>query len=153
MFKLVYVALNVRPEEQQRAILLLGLGFFMGIFLATYQLASETQLITQAGSSEDSSQLIRQGLFAAALLGVITTGLFAFFQNKISYGIFSVLNLIAIFIVVSGFYVLHRVLPEEYMLALSFAQFATLGPVVAVFLLGFWGVLAVFLIFVNPSES
>ena len=97
MFKLIYAALNVRPEEQQRAILLLGFGFFMGIFLATYQLASEAQLITQAGSTEDSSQLIRQGLFAAAILGVISTALFAYFQNKISYGIFSVINLVLIF--------------------------------------------------------
>lgn len=140
MFRLIYAALNVRPEEQQRAILLLGFGFFMGIFLATYQLASETELITQAGSSDDSSQLIRQGLFAAAILGVITTALFAFFQNRISYGVFSIINLLIIFSTVTGFYILHRVLPDEYSLYLSFAQFATLGPVVAVFLLGFWGV-------------
>ena len=95
MLKLVYAALNVRPEEQQRALLLLGFGFFMGVFLATYQLASEAQLITAAGSSEDSSELIRQGLFAAAILGVLTTALFAYFQNKFSYGVFSIANLIS----------------------------------------------------------
>ena len=38
MLRLVYAALNVKPEEQERALLLLGFGFFMGIFLATFQL-------------------------------------------------------------------------------------------------------------------
>ncbi len=140
MLKLIYAALNVREDEQERALLLLGFGFFMGIFLATFQLVSETQLITQAGSEEDSAEVIRQGLFAAAILGVISTALFAYFQNKISFGIFSVINLFLIFITVVTFYLLFRFLPQEYIKILSFIQFAFLGPVVAVFLLGFWGV-------------
>jgi AAA family ATP:ADP antiporter len=140
MLKLVYAALNVRPEEQQRALLLLGFGFFMGIFLATFQIASETQLITQAGTEGDSAKIISQGLFAAAILGVISTGLFAFFQNRVSFGIFSVANLLFIFLVVVTFYALFKYLPAEYYRTLSFIQFAFLGPVVAVFLLGFWGV-------------
>jgi Cyclic nucleotide-binding domain len=140
MLKLVYAALNVRPEERTRALLLLGFGFFMGVFLATFQLTSETQLITQAGADENSANLIRQGLFAAALLGVVSTGLFAFFQNRISFGVFSIANLTFIFLVVVTFYVLFRVLPQEYIKTLSFIQFAFLGPVVAVFLLGFWGI-------------
>jgi Cyclic nucleotide-binding domain len=140
MLKIVYAALNVRPDEQERTLLLLGFGFFMGVFLATFQLTSETQLITQAGAEEDSAKLISQGLFAAALLGVISTGLFAYFQNRVSFGIFSIANLFFVFLVVSSFYVLFRVLPDEHIKTLSFIQFAFLGPVVAVFLLGFWGV-------------
>ncbi len=140
MLKLVYAALNIRPEEQRRALLLLGFGFFMGIFLATFQLTSETQLITQAGAEEDSAKLISQGLFAAAFLGVISTALFAFFQNRVSFGIFSIANLVIILVVVITFYVLFKFLPNEYIKILSFIQFAFLGPVVAVFLLGFWGV-------------
>ena len=82
MLKLVYAALNVKPDEQNRALLLLGFGFFMGVFLATFQITSETQLITQAGTQADSVKLIGQGLLAAAVLGVISTALFAFFQSK-----------------------------------------------------------------------
>jgi len=112
----------------------------MGIFLATFQLTSEAQLITQAGAEEDSAKLISQGLFAAALLGVFSTGLFAFFQNRLSFGLFSVANLVVILLVVVTFYVLFRYLPDEYIKTLAFIQFAFLGPVVAVFLLGFWGI-------------
>ncbi|RLD24035.1 MAG: hypothetical protein DRI71_03720, partial [Bacteroidetes bacterium] len=65
MLKLVYAALNVKPDEQNRALLLLGYGFFMGVFLATFQITSETQLITQAGAQADSVKLIGQGLLAA----------------------------------------------------------------------------------------
>lgn len=140
MFDFVFAALNVKPDERERASFLLGFGFFMGVFLATFQLATETQLITQAGSQEDSAELIRQGLFAAAILGVISTSIFAYLQNKLPFGLFSILNLVVILLWVVGFYILGKLLPEEYIFTLSFIQFAMLGPVVAVFLLGFWGV-------------
>ena len=42
MFKLIYAALNVKPDEQTKVLYLLGYGFFMGIFLATFQLSAET---------------------------------------------------------------------------------------------------------------
>ena len=140
MLKLVYAALNVKPDEQNRALLLLGFGFFMGVFLATFQITSETQLITQAGTQADSVKLIGQGLLAAAVLGVISTALFAFFQSKLPFGIFSVANLTIILIVVIAFYFLYYYLPDEHIKTLSFIQFAFMGPMVAVFLLGFWGV-------------
>ncbi|MEN8249459.1 MAG: hypothetical protein ABFS32_11050, partial [Bacteroidota bacterium] len=139
MLKLVFKALNIRPDEEGRAALLLGYGFFMGVFLATFQLATETQLVTQAGEA-DSENLIRQGLFLAAIFGVITTALFAFFQNKISYGVFSIINLLIVFSVVVTFFLLYTFLPDNYYKLLSFIQFVFLGPVIAVFLLGFWGV-------------
>jgi AAA family ATP:ADP antiporter len=140
MLKLIYAALNVKPDEQNRALLLLGFGFFMGVFLATFQITSETQLITQAGAQGDSVKLIGQGLLAAAVLGVISTALFAYFQSKMPFGIFSVANLVTIFVVVIAFYFLYNYLPQEHIKTLSFIQFAFMGPMVAVFLLGFWGV-------------
>ena len=74
MLKLVYAALNVRPEEQQRALLLLGFGFFMGIFLATFQLTSETQLITQAGAGEDSAGRVAVGIAIAIQVAISECG-------------------------------------------------------------------------------
>ena len=140
MLKLIYAALNVKPDEQNRALLLLGLGFFMGIFLATFQLTSQTQLITSAGSGTDSVKLVSYGLFVAAVLGVISTALFAYFQNKISFGIFSITNLVLVFLVAITFYFLYENVPPKYEQTLAFIQFAFLGPLVAVYLLGFWGV-------------
>jgi len=141
MLKLIFAALNVRPKEEKKALLLLGYGFFMGIFMATFILTSENQLINQAGNfGIGRAELISWGILAAAVLGVISTALFAFFQSKISFGIFSIVNLSLVFIVVAGLYVLHNTLPPEYLRWLIFGQFALAGPMVAVFLLGFWGV-------------
>ncbi len=140
MLKLIYAALNVRPDEQRRALLLLGLGFFMGIFLATFQITSQTQLIAKAGPEVDSVKLVSYGLFSAALLGVFSTALFAYFQSKIAFGPFTLANLTFIFLITLSFYVLFKVSPPEYLKVLSFIQFAFLGPLVAVFLLNFWGI-------------
>lgn len=49
MLKLINKALNVKPEEQQQVMLLLGFGFFMGIFLATFQISAETLFVTKLG--------------------------------------------------------------------------------------------------------
>ena len=135
MFKIVYVALNVRPEEQSRVLLLLGYGFFMGVFLATFQLSAETLLITRLGE-----EFISRGIFAAGIMGVLSTAVYAFFQHRLPYGIFSLLNQIVIFGITSTFYLLFKFLPEEQMPLLAFTQFAMLGPTVAIFLLSFWGI-------------
>ena len=135
MFKIVYVALNVRPEEQSRVLLLLGYGFFMGVFLATFQLSAETLLITRLGEA-----YISRGIFAAGLMGVLSTAVYAFLQHRMRYGLFTLLNHVVIFFITSGFYLLFKFLPEGNMPLLAFAQFAMLGPTVAIFLLGFWGI-------------
>jgi len=62
MFKLVYKALNVKPEEQNPVFLLLGFGFFMGVFLATFQISAETLFVTQLGE-----RYISWGIFSAGL--------------------------------------------------------------------------------------
>jgi HEAT repeat protein len=135
MIKLVYAALNVRPEEQSKVLMLLGYGFLMGVFLATFQLSAETLLITRLGEA-----YISRGIFAAGVMGVISTAMYAFLQHRLPYGLFSLLNHVAIFLITSGFYLLFKFLPEENMPLLAFAQFTMLGPMVAIFLLGFWGI-------------
>ena len=77
MLKLIYKALNAKPEEYNQVLLLLGYGFFMGVFLATFQISAETLFVTKLGEG-----YIRWGIFAAGFTGVITTALFAFMQNK-----------------------------------------------------------------------
>lgn len=135
MLKLIYAALNVRPEEQTKVILLLGYGFFMGVFLATFQLSAETLLITRLGEA-----FISRGIFAAGAMGVLSTAIYAYLQHRLPYGLFSIINHVFILSITTGFYIMFRTLPEQYMPVLVFAQFAMLGPTIAIFLLGFWGI-------------
>ncbi len=135
MFKLIYKALNVKPDEQKKVLLLLGFGFFMGVFLATFQVSAETIFVTQLGES-----YIRWGIFSAALAGVFSTSVFVYLQSKLRYSILSFVNLTTLFLVTIGLYIAFKVLPESYSRHLAFIHFTLLGPSVAIFLLNFWGV-------------
>ncbi len=133
MLKLLFKAINVKPEEEGKVLLLLGNGFFMGVFMATYQIVSETLFITNTVLQN----YIREGIFAAAVLGVIATAIYAFLQNKISYSKLVILNLIAIFSVSISLFFLINVVSQEYYNMVVFVLYAMKGPLIAVILLGF----------------
>ncbi len=135
MFKLVYKALNVKPEEQNPVFLLLGFGFFMGVFLATFQISAETLFVTQLGE-----RYISWGIFSAGLAGVFTTGIFVYLQNKLKYSILSFLNLTTLFIITIGLYIAFKIVPTEFNDELAFIHFTLMGPSFAIFLLNFWGI-------------
>jgi HEAT repeat protein len=137
MLQLVYKALNVRKEEESQVALMLGHGFFMGVFFATYHATAETVFLNTLGGT-----YINQGIFAAGFLGVITTGLFATLQRRISYAKLTILNLCVIFLLACLIYYLLKTTPKgtvdyDYV---AFGTYALSGPITAVFLLGFWGV-------------
>jgi len=134
MLKLLYHALNVRPGEESKVILLLANGFFMGIFMATYQIASETLFVKELG------EYITEGIFVSGLLGVFTTAIFAYLQNKLSYSRLAFLNLITVSIVTLSIYLLLYFFSDQYREILVFLLFAMKGPMIAVILLGFWGI-------------
>jgi len=136
MLKLLFNAINVKPEEEGKVLLLLGNGFFMGVFMATYQIASETLFI----SNTVLQNYIREGIFAAAVLGVIATAIYAYLQNKISYSKLVIINLIVIFSVSISLFFLINVASQEYYNIVIFALYAMKGPLIALILLGFWGV-------------
>lgn len=135
MFDFVYTALNVRENERDQVRRILAHGFFMGVFFATFKVASETLFLTNLGGD-----WINIGIFTAAVFGTITTAIFSFFQNKIPYSQLSVLNLLTIFIITSLLYIAYISAPPEYLDYIIFLIFAMNGSVTAVFLLGFWGV-------------
>ncbi len=139
MLSLVYRMLNVKENEKGRVALMLGHGFFMGIFFATYVGTAETLFLNVLGDN-----YINQGIFVAGVLGVMTTGMFSFLQSRISYSKLTIINLVVIFLITCTFYYLLSSIdpelePQSYNIAV-FAIFAMNGPVLAVFLLGFWGV-------------
>ncbi len=135
MFKLIFKALNVKPGEQNPVLLLLGFGFFMGVFLATFQISAETLFVTQLGE-----KYISWGIFSAGIAGVFTTGMFVYLQNKLSYAVLSFLNLTTLFIITICLYIAFKVVPEEFNDELAFIHFTLMGPSFAVFLLNFWGI-------------
>ncbi len=149
MLSIVYKALNVRDDERGKVVLMLGHGFFMGVFFATYVGTSETLFLNTIASQKINLGIlnlpdfdpINLGIFTAGILGIITTSLFAFFQSKISYSRLAVINLVVIFLSSSLlYYLLANYSETSYYPYIVFFVFALNGPITAIFLLGFWGV-------------
>jgi len=106
----------------------------MGIFMAAYQITSETLFIKELGD------YVSEGIFAAALLGVFTTAVFVFLQNKMAFSRLAILNMFSIAVITAVFYLLLLKSGPQHRLTLVFALYAMKGPMIAVILLGFWGV-------------
>ncbi|UII24076.1 HEAT repeat domain-containing protein [Fulvivirga ligni] len=134
MFKALFLALNVRKEEEKQVLLLLGNGFFMGIFLATYQISAETLFLNRL------EEYLKEAIMVSGFLGIGVTALFATLQTRIDFSKLALGNLLGIFIFTAGIYLLFRFGNPAWQDIMVFMMFAMIGPMLAVALLGFWGV-------------
>lgn len=133
MLRLLFQALNVHREEESSVLLLLGRGFFMGIFLAAFQVTAESLFDTLADR-------VAEGILVSGALGIFSTALFTYLQTKLRFSFLVVLNDLIIFFVTVLLFVLYTyvdIVPKQYVV---FAMFALIGPIMAVLLLSFWGV-------------
>lgn len=117
--------------EEKAMLLLLGKGFFMGIFIATYQIGAETLFIYELGE-----QLLDKAFFAAGLLGVVSTAIFVWLQRRINFSTLVLSNIFIILVFVVGLRIAHASIEWPYW---SFVQFVMIGPATALIILGFWG--------------
>lgn len=72
---------NARPEEFASVGLLLILGFFMGLFLATYDVAAPALFLAEF---EDNT-ILAQAILLSGVLSVVSTYIYAFLQRKIAF--------------------------------------------------------------------
>jgi MFS family permease len=84
-------ALQFETQEQRQIVLMLCTGFFMGVFIATYQVTADSLFLNRLGDQLDKAFLI------AGLLGIVTTALFSFAQNWIKYTTLAVGSVVLIF--------------------------------------------------------
>ena len=71
--------LNVRPEERVQVMLMLGAGFFMGIFFATYSVVAESLFLNTLGDQLNKAFLV------SGFLGIVATFGFSYAQSKINH--------------------------------------------------------------------
>lgn len=134
MLRSLLAALNVRPEEQIQVVLMLATGFFMGTFIATFSVTAESLFLSQL-----SDQLNNAFLFAG-ILGIASTLLFSFFQNKIKFSTLTICCMVLIIASVTVVYVLYRFGPRDLHAEVLFAMYCLTGPVTAILLLCYWGI-------------
>ncbi|WP_258105776.1 HEAT repeat domain-containing protein [Marinoscillum sp. MHG1-6] len=138
MLKSFLAFLGGEPGEEKPMLLLLGMGFFMGIFLATYQVGAETLFLLEMDES-----YLDQAFFAAGAAGIFTTYLFVILQKRINYStlIVSIFFLIVLFMVGmrGAFSFTQFESGKEELKYLPFTMFVMIGPITAITLVGFWG--------------
>jgi hypothetical protein len=133
--------LGAKEGEYKQVSLLLGKGFFMGVFLAAYQVGAEVLFLKTPGLGEE---LLDVAFFASGFLGIFSAALFVYLQKKIPFKnlVLGQLTIITIFLI--GISYLFEVasgvdVQSTFYKSVVFAAYVVLGPTTAIILLGFWG--------------
>ncbi len=112
---------------------MLTTGFFMGVFIATYQITADSIFLNRLGSYLDKAFL------AAGILGIVTTFLFSSFQNLIRFSVLTQISVALIFFfTLAVYYLLHFGNPEWTNIVI-FTMYCGSGPIIALLLLCYWG--------------
>jgi AAA family ATP:ADP antiporter len=82
--------MNVEPDEAGRVSLLFLMGIFMGMFLATMSVASQSLYLTLFSEQTDLPYALLKG----GSYGLATTALYNFFQNRIPFPLLGAIGLI-----------------------------------------------------------
>ncbi len=127
-------AFQTRTQEQKQIVLMLCTGFFMGIFLATYQVTADSLFLIRLGDQLDKAFLI------AGILGIITTALFSTAQNWFKFTTLALGSVGLIFAFTLSVYWLIHFGDLVYHDTYIFALYCMTGPITAVLLLSFWGI-------------
>lgn len=134
MFNRLFSAFNFQSQERQQITLMLATGFFMGVFIATYQVTADSLFLNRLGGYLDKAFLV------AGALGIITTSLFSFFQSRLRFTSLALVSVVLILaFTLAAYWLLHHA-ESEWQDYLIFALYASSGPVTAVLLLSFWGI-------------
>lgn len=131
MIKALLRLLNVAEGEERRVLLLLGYGFFMGVFLSAYKVLATTLFLNQL------SVYIREAFFVSGLLGVVSTWLYSLMQDRVKYSFLIIFKIVTVFLFIAAARLLFVYTDSVW---LVFALFVMLGPITSLLLLGFWGI-------------
>jgi AAA family ATP:ADP antiporter len=127
-------SLQIKTQEQKQIVLMLATGFFMGVFIATYQVTADSLFLNRLG------QHLNKAFLIAGSLGILTTALFSFFQNRIKFTTLTLASVLMIFLFTTSVHLMLRYGDPSSANRLIFIIYCMTGPITAVLLLSFWGI-------------
>lgn len=127
-------ALTFKTQEQKQILIMLCTGFFMGVFIATYQVTADSMFLNRLGDQLDRAFLI------AGVLGIITTAIFSFFQSRVRFTSIALVSVLLIFAFTITVFSLLKFGDPKMQDKFVFALYTMSGPMTAVLLLSFWGI-------------
>ncbi len=91
--------LDVEEEESGRVFYLLAISFMLGMFLATFSVASQTIFLETFDESKD----LPYALFISGVFGIISTSIYNILQGRISFRFLGIFSLLIILLLAAGF--------------------------------------------------
>ncbi|MBS1488540.1 MAG: cyclic nucleotide-binding domain-containing protein [Bacteroidetes bacterium] len=134
MNKSTLIYIKPKTGEQKQVALMLTTGFFLGIYVATYQVTAESLFLSQM------SNQINNAFLASGVLGIVFTLVFSYFQNKIRFGTLTIISITSVAVVTFLVYYLYRFGNPALHQYVLFAMHSLSGPITAVLLLCYWGI-------------
>lgn len=126
-------ALNVKPEEASRVFILLLMGFFIGIFLATLSVGATTIFLKNFSETED----LPLAILLSGIFGLITTAIYNFLQTRIKFAALGIITL-SLVIITLGL-IEYGLQAAADLKMLYFLAFIVIVPFNFVVMLLFWG--------------
>lgn len=124
--------MDISEAEERPVYLLLLNSFFLGLFLATFDVTASTLFIETF-----SEKRLPEGFIASGVLGVIFTSAFGFLQTRIAFSRLAIFNQIFIFLVTVLLAAFLEINPQNE--NLIFLAFGLMLPLNTLALLGFYG--------------
>lgn len=132
--KSIFTVLNVKPEERLPVSLMLATGFFMGIFIATYQVTAESLFLNQI------SEQLNKAFLVSGVLGIVSTLIFSAAQNRFKFTSLATASILLVVFFSSTIYFLYNFGDKAYHEYVLFAMYCFTGPMTAILLLCYWGI-------------
>lgn len=129
-------ALNVNEDESTQVYSLLGMGFFIGVFLASLDVGASALFLNNLPEEQIEEQLPLAILFSG-ILGIIFTAIYNFFQNRVSFKALGIGSLFIVTLVLLGIELAFRNLSDP--IPVYFFAFTFIVPANFMVLLVFWG--------------
>lgn len=134
MIKSWMAGINAKPQEQIQIALMLGTGFFMGIFVATYTVTAESLFLNQL------SDQLNKAFLVSGVLGIASTLVFSFFQSRVKFSNLVISSILLVIAFVSVVFVLYKWGEVAYHNEVLLAMYCLTGPMTAILLLCYWGI-------------
>ena len=128
--------LNVEENESRRVFLLLAMGFFMGIYLATLSVGAAALFLNNYTEAELETQL-PLAILLSGILGIVFTAIYNFFQNRVKFTWLAIGSVLVLALILLGIEIGFRTTSNpEY---IYFFAFTFIVPSNFIVLLVFWG--------------
>lgn len=133
-------ALQVKREEDTQVRYMLATGFFMGIFMATYQVTAESMFINGLKAGDESFYQLSNAILASGVLGILSTAIFSFAQDRVRFSLLTIVSILSVVLISTALYITYQSIDETWHRLVLFVMFALIGPFTAILLLCYWGV-------------